>query len=417
MEFVPPIVRGEFVYRDVLLVDVGGELKRHSRATEHEIKALLSGKSKDQVGHWWESQLIHYGLQRSKVKDTAKVRLQQALTQGKLKSQPPHLADMENQMKKEYQSAVRKAMKSKTDTGKGTKRSREDETESSSKKTKISVRVGDVEIDIDHSNAGVTKKQKTTKTTAAKITETKKPTKTSSKSTATPKKTAQTPKGNKLQGDAVPFSTENVFQRSASTPKAQPKPKASASIKPESKVKREPGAANSSPARAVSSPVKREGYLFDADAMDTRADLTQDKLYVTGVYTINCPQITEQLEEHDDKLRLFMCVDNETGTTWGGFQLAMKSGVIRMDEIDFNRKLSFSWRAKDSWLNDLKFGQKCFGEIEFDGAGGVRGMFFNMFNEPCEFDGYRRTGPQWSGRSAYSYKQEWEAFPKQAYGR
>lgn len=50
---IPPVVRGEFVYRDALFVDVGGEGKRHTRAYESELKDLLNGKaSKDQVAHW-----------------------------------------------------------------------------------------------------------------------------------------------------------------------------------------------------------------------------------------------------------------------------------------------------------------------------------------------------------------------------
>ena len=71
-------------------------------ASEADIKRLLLGKDKDvkdQVAHFYEAQLIHYGLQRSKDKNAAKVRLQQALGQGKLKAQPPYLADMEAQMK------------------------------------------------------------------------------------------------------------------------------------------------------------------------------------------------------------------------------------------------------------------------------------------------------------------------------
>jgi hypothetical protein len=76
----PPIIRGEFVYHNVLLVDAGGDLKRHPRASLGDIKTLLDGKTpKDQVAHFYEAQLIHYGLQRSKDKNTAKVRLQQAL--------------------------------------------------------------------------------------------------------------------------------------------------------------------------------------------------------------------------------------------------------------------------------------------------------------------------------------------------
>lgn len=92
---IPPIVRGESVYRDTLFVDVGGEGKRHTRAYECELKDLLNGKApKDQVAHCYEAQLIHYGLHRSKDKNTAKVRLQQALNQGNLQF-PPHVADME----------------------------------------------------------------------------------------------------------------------------------------------------------------------------------------------------------------------------------------------------------------------------------------------------------------------------------
>jgi hypothetical protein len=52
---VPPVVRGEFVYQMTLFVDVGGEGKRHPRASESELKALLNGKAaKDQVAHWYK---------------------------------------------------------------------------------------------------------------------------------------------------------------------------------------------------------------------------------------------------------------------------------------------------------------------------------------------------------------------------
>ncbi|PIB03396.1 hypothetical protein CB0940_12266 [Cercospora beticola] len=422
MAAIPPVVRGEFLYRDVLLVDVGGELKRHPRASESELKALLNGKNvaKDQVGHRWEAQLIHYGLQRSKQKDTAKIRLSQALAQGKLKTQPPHLADMEAQMKKEYAAAVRKATKSNsTPSGKATKRGREEEMESSSKRTKVSVRVGDVSIDIDHGDAVATKKQKktdsTTKTTKAvaapkKVAATN-AIKASSSVPATPK-TSEKPLGK------ASFSNDNPFQSSASDSRPTPATKSKAApVKKEAKVKSEPAAPKATPMRPASSTVKHEGYLFDENAMDTRVDMPPEKWEITGVYSIHCPQITEQLPNEEPNLRLFIEVNVESGITWGGFELAMKSGVVKMDEIDFNRKLTFGWRARDSWDNTLRFGKKCFGEIEFDGKGGVYGVFHSMFNEPCEFTGKRRPGPRWSGKSVYKYEQEWDAFPKEAYGR
>ena len=148
------VVRGEFEYRDTLFVDVGGDGKRHPRASPAELKDLLNGKvAKDQVGHWYEAQLIHYGLQRSKQKDTAKVRLQQALSQGKLKV-PPHIADMESQMKKDYAAAVRKAKKSVggdiAPVKMAKRRKDEEESETSSKRTKIAMNVGDITINIEH---------------------------------------------------------------------------------------------------------------------------------------------------------------------------------------------------------------------------------------------------------------------------
>ena len=87
-----------------------------------------------------------------------------------------------------------------------------------------------------------------------------------------------------------------------------------------------------------------------------------------------------------------------------------------MDDIDFARSVSFGWRARDSWEGGLRFGKGCFGEVAFDGNGGVRGTFHGLFNESMEFTGRRRPGPLWAGKSAYKFKQEWDEFPKEAYG-
>ncbi|KXT06590.1 hypothetical protein AC578_8564 [Pseudocercospora eumusae] len=433
------VVRGEFIYRDVLLVDVGGEGKRHARAAPSEIRDLLNGKAKDQVGHFYEAQLIHYGLQRSKVKDTAKVRLQQALTQGKLKAQPAHLADMESSMKKEYAAALRRA--SKADSGKGTKRTREDDVESSAKKTKVSVQVGDISINIDQAGAALSKKQKTT---PAKVETTKRVTKTpTTKATKAVASTMTSSAGitknpsrrtKQTARKSAPWSgpsyqefpdgprqdpyhdPENVFQRSPAPPKPSAPTKNSLSVKKEAGIKREPVGPRPTPSIKRASPMKHEGYLFDPDAMDTRADISERQINITGVYIISCPQVAEQLPEESDNFRLFICVDNESGTTWGGFEIAMKSGNIKMDDIDFARSVSFGWRARDSWEGGLRFGKGCFGEIAFDGNGNVRGTFHGLFNESMEFTGRRRTGPLWAGKSAYKFKQEWDAFPKEAYG-
>ena len=118
MAFTPPVSRENFYYNGDLYVEVGA-LNRHKRATVGEITTLLrpdvkkSNKAlanlpKDQVGHWYEAQLIHYGLPPSKDKARAKMRLLEAVNQSNL-IVPPRITEMETQMKKEYAAAERKA--------------------------------------------------------------------------------------------------------------------------------------------------------------------------------------------------------------------------------------------------------------------------------------------------------------------
>lgn len=118
MSFAPPISRGNFYYNGDLYVEVG-TLNRHKRATVEEITAILRpdvkkskkaspDPAKDQVGHWYEAQLIHYGLPPSKDKARAKMRLLEALNSSRL-IVPPNVATMETEMKREYATAERKA--------------------------------------------------------------------------------------------------------------------------------------------------------------------------------------------------------------------------------------------------------------------------------------------------------------------
>ena len=118
MAFAPPVSRGNFYYHDGLYVDVGN-LNRHKRASVEEIRTILRpdlkksknaplAPPKDQVGHWYEAQLMHYGLPPSKDKARAKMRLLEALNSSRL-AVPPNIAQMEAEMKKQYAAAERKA--------------------------------------------------------------------------------------------------------------------------------------------------------------------------------------------------------------------------------------------------------------------------------------------------------------------
>ncbi|KAK5705682.1 hypothetical protein LTR17_021462 [Elasticomyces elasticus] len=475
------VTRGEFIYRDTLFVDVGGEGKRHPRAAEAELGNLLNGKAqqKDQVAHWYEAQLVHYGLQRSRDKNTAKVRLQQALSQGKIKV-PPHISDMEAQMKKEYAAAVRKAKKSAdgdstgaASTSASKKRKADDAPVEPSKRTKITVNVNGIAIDIEHDGAEPAKAKNPKKVPAAKPTiavesdvsskaakrkpaaaahdQSSKPSKVSSKSKVT-EPSKSTPSAPSTKGKGVADSKVKTEPKSKAQPKAkaepkakpepkvkpEPKAKAEPKVKPEAMVKAEPKVnaelkvkaeprvkaepkVKLEPSLSKVTPAKREPDVKaepqnDPMDIDSFAQEAPGHRNVTGVYNIYSQQLAEQLPEEADKLRLFLCVDE--GKIWGGFELGMKSGVLRADEIHIDHAVTFGWRARDSWEeNKLKFGRGCFGEIVLYGKEQVRGTFYNLFNEPLVFDGQRRPGPLWCGRSPYSFEREWDGFVSEAYGR
>lgn len=116
MAVVLPVTNDKFIYNGDLYVNVGN-LNHHKRATVAEITGILRPnlkKSKnptpikDQVGHWYEAQLIHYGLPLSNNKATAKMRLLDALNSSKLKV-PESINVIESELKKQYAASERKA--------------------------------------------------------------------------------------------------------------------------------------------------------------------------------------------------------------------------------------------------------------------------------------------------------------------
>lgn len=145
-------------------------------------------------------------------------------------------------------------------------------------------------------------------------------------------------------------------------------------------------------------------------------DYQSEMRHVTGIYNIHSQQLKDQYEKGASDMRLLLCVDGETNTIWGGFELPEYNGVLRIQGIPEDLQMTFGWRARDD-EGRLHFGGSCQGKIELFGEDQVRGTLYNMYPEPVYFAGRRRPGPLWCGRSVYSFKQEWDGFPKEAYGR
>jgi hypothetical protein len=132
-DLAPPVRRGDFFYSSMLYADVG-DGNRHPRATVSQIATLLrpepraqqvATSAKDKVGHWYTAQLLHYGLPSTSNKNTAKVRLLDAISQCKLEV-PAWILNMEAELKKEWEKETAKLKKVVKGATKGNTKSEKD---------------------------------------------------------------------------------------------------------------------------------------------------------------------------------------------------------------------------------------------------------------------------------------------------
>lgn len=111
MALVTPVMKDGFSYAQDLFYCEASNLNRHRRATLPELKAHFNGKTtEDRPAHWYEAQLIHYGLPPSKVKGTAHKRLFDAVMKGGLVV-PTGIQKIEADLKKQYNKKEREAKK------------------------------------------------------------------------------------------------------------------------------------------------------------------------------------------------------------------------------------------------------------------------------------------------------------------
>ncbi|KAB5585981.1 hypothetical protein GE09DRAFT_47344 [Coniochaeta sp. 2T2.1] len=99
----PPVSREGFTFINNEFFAESSNHNRHRRATPAELKAHFdSGSDKDKPAHWFEAQLIHYGLPPSKTKAVARMRLFDAVKDVKKLAVPGHISRLETELKKEW---------------------------------------------------------------------------------------------------------------------------------------------------------------------------------------------------------------------------------------------------------------------------------------------------------------------------
>lgn len=455
MSFAPPISRDRFHYNGDLYVEVGN-LNRHKRASVAEISALLRpdltksrGKSitsKDEVGHWYTAQLIHYGLPPTQDKARAKVRLLEALNASKLLV-PPEIKKLEDSLQKEYQAAERKAKAAykiaNTLSTEGDSKKRK-QPEPPSTTVNVTLNLAGIPFGPFTPNQGSStpppKKAKTTakkvKTEAASASSAPKTKQTARKSTGAeaaaawpvfdepPASPAPRPKqtARKSTGTAVPKQTA----RTARSVPAQPPVKKDPAVKRDPGVKREPGV-NSEPRGPTKKtlPVKHESVIKPEPSIpikkapavksEPRLKSTPKIGLINGYYEISCPYLASEFSDDPSSFHLILAL--ETPRVWGAYDFGAFSGIIHLAQRPFfpsEEPIPLEWRGRENGEGEMSFGDDCFGEIVFLGNGQIRGSLNNLYGERCDFEGAKveEGGPR---RSAGSMRAEWDGYNDEAY--
>ncbi|KAL8818629.1 MAG: hypothetical protein Q9191_007899, partial [Dirinaria sp. TL-2023a] len=373
MAFAPPIARDGFHYNGDLYVEVGN-LNRHKRASIPEITSILrpdlkkpknaaaSSPPKDQVGHWYEAQLIHYGLPPSKDKARAKMRLLEALNSSKLVV-PAWIDKLEGDLKKEYAAADRKAKAqykaSMTAAGQSnaavnTKKRKQPEATTTTNSINVNINFGPhgtpqfpmmpytaaAEFDGAHTDEAPKKKAKKSAVTASTNAGGGKPKAGQDPAPEPPRKKQTAKKSSTLPAQSSKavkqrFDDEDIAAQTALAEMLSPKKKAPASkpspaakptanTKPTPKAKKEPVIKNEQAptknyptAKATSSAVKKEP-LIKKDP-DTKPSSSPPKKLglINGYYTITCPTISQEWPSFATDLSLILCLD--TPGIWGSY--------------------------------------------------------------------------------------------------
>jgi hypothetical protein len=107
----PPVTSDGFAFANGDFYAEASGQNRHRRATPAELRThFASGSDKDHPAHWFEAQLLHYGLKPSKTKSVARMRLYDAVNANQLKV-PATISLLENSLKKEWTKMDRDAKK------------------------------------------------------------------------------------------------------------------------------------------------------------------------------------------------------------------------------------------------------------------------------------------------------------------
>lgn len=415
MALVNPVEKDGFSYAGDSLYCEASNLNRHRRATLPELKAHFAGKdTENRPAHWYEAQLLHYGLPPSKTKGTAHKRLFDAVIKGGL-DVPAYIKKIEADLKKEWNKKDREAKKVLRESAvvpsssKGSKRKADQV--STNVSVSVSVQVssnGSVKVQAAQPKA---KKAKTTKTAPAATKVKEKVTKSANSRTTT--------------------TGPNQKKTPAAKPAPAPKPAGSPS-KPKASAKR-------TPQRPSFSNAGMSGYAsggsgadygeqpppyseFDvghgSSSQERQQSSPQPKLgLLNGRYRVSCPDIEDDYPEFMNDFGLIATLDGNN--LWLKFDFGAMTGMIKiLRPFEASQEhYSMFWRGyhihgstNRQFVNiDTVRRAGPVNYLVFLGGGHIHGsLCVNTSSSPINFDAYRLTGQSMTSEiSPTEARAEW----------
>ncbi|KAI1745438.1 hypothetical protein F4680DRAFT_402175 [Xylaria scruposa] len=457
MSLAPAVSKDGFSFAGDLYVEASGQ-NRHRRAAISELKQhFKSGSDKDHPAHWFEAQLIHYGLQPSKTKSVARMRLFDAVNAGKL-AVPSHIKKLETDLKKEWTKNEREAKKAVKPTGSTSTAS----ATAAGKKRKADASNVDITVNVGGINITVSANSASTSSSAAKRTKTSTTATSGKAATSKPTKDAPKPKASTAGKAKATASTTS----SRNTASAAPSSSASTSATPIKKQTARRGGicprlgrGSTSVVGAARSPRTKQtarrsgafvarGRIPTSSAHDSNNDFGEppppyseyddserydserydSERYdsdrsdhsslpslglLNGRYDIFSHEVNEQWG-HDD-FDLVLTLNGRE--LWGKFDLGIISGILRFDErpwVSSHDRVPFTWRGEEE-EGQIWYGNNHRGWIKFLGDGRIEGELDYM---SLDFVGDRVSGQNTRSEiDAPSMRREWDGYSEEEYER
>lgn len=437
----PPVSADGFAFADGEFFAEASGQNRHCRAAHAELQAhFASGSDKDHPAHWFEAQLLHYGLKPSKTKAVARMRLLDAFNAGNLHV-PSQINKLEGELKKEWTKKNREAKKAirggpQAETSKATPKPKA--TAAGSKRKGRDE--GDPTTKAPAPNISVQPPAKKSRTPASRSSVSKvkfEPT----VAAASPAKKQTARRGAISKGSSVratkdasppvqaPRTKQTARRSGAFMARGRIPPPGDPSPAPAYRTKQTARRSGAFMARGRMPPSSAQVQWDSGDEYDSAA--TPDSEHeqdhdreaslpplglLNGDYDIHCPLVTSEWPRFGSHFRMTLTLDGSS--LWGSFDLGVINGVLFIDERPWQSSddcFDFTWRGNET-DGPIVYGDSNRGWIKFLGGGRIDGGFdwyggFTFQGERVPGQGTR------SGRDARSLRDQWGRYTEGEYDR